>query len=356
MKPIRLGVVGCGAIAQIQHLPNLATLPDEFTVTCLCDASRSLAEAVAARFHVPRAVSDYRELLASDVEAVLLCHTDPKTEVALAALAAGKHLLIEKPVCWSLEEADALIEAASRAGVVAQTAYMKVYDPAFDLARSAVARLRNPRFVQIQHFHTDNRHHLARFRLLRGGEPDPAAREANRQARAVAVRQAIGEVPAEVEGAFFRLAGSLIHDLYTLRHLVGPATRVLHTDLWHDGWGIHTLLEHAGGLRTAATWVELFDVRDFKETIEVCADNGRVRLSYPTGFARGILSTLHLQELDGEGNPVGRTPAIEWESPFVCELREFHRCIRTGAQPRTPLEEARLDVELIIAITRRALA
>src|SRR5436853_4424220 len=105
MAPVRLGVVGCGAIAQIQHLPNLASLRDEFAVEVVCDASADLARAVAADFHVPRWVSDYRELLASGVEAVLLCHTDPKTEVAVAAFEAGKHVFIEKPVCFSLEEA-----------------------------------------------------------------------------------------------------------------------------------------------------------------------------------------------------------------------------------------------------------
>ncbi|MBI2952417.1 Gfo/Idh/MocA family oxidoreductase, partial [bacterium] len=85
MTPVRIGVVGCGAIAQIQHLPNLAMLREEFEVTAVCDRSPALAEAVAKAFHVPGHVTDYRELLASDVEAVILCHTDPKTEVAVAA-------------------------------------------------------------------------------------------------------------------------------------------------------------------------------------------------------------------------------------------------------------------------------
>src|SRR5881275_1915528 len=84
MATTRLGVVGCGAIAQVQHLPNLAALRDEFDVAIVCDRSPALAEYIAATFHVPRHVTDYRELLESDVEAVLLCHTDPKTEVAVA--------------------------------------------------------------------------------------------------------------------------------------------------------------------------------------------------------------------------------------------------------------------------------
>src|SRR5437868_5371608 len=125
MTPVRLGVIGCGAIAQIQHLPNLASLRDEFCVEILCDVSPELARAVAADFHVPRYTSDYEEVLAADMDAVLLCHTDPKTEVAVAAFEAGKHVFIEKPVCYSLEEADRMLAAARAAGAVAQAGYMK---------------------------------------------------------------------------------------------------------------------------------------------------------------------------------------------------------------------------------------
>jgi len=123
MPPIRLGIVGCGAITQVQHLPNVMGLPEEFEVTMVCDRSPALAESIAEMFHVPGFVTDYRQMLASDVEAVLLCHTDPKTEVAVAAFEAGKHVFIEKPMCFSLQEADAIIAAARRSGKVGQVGY-----------------------------------------------------------------------------------------------------------------------------------------------------------------------------------------------------------------------------------------
>lgn len=103
MNPIRMGVVGCGAISQVHHMPNLHDLPELFTVTAVCDVSAGASAYVAKKFNVPNHYTDYRELIASDVEAVLLCQTDPKTEVALAVLNAGKHLFIEKPLCFSLE-------------------------------------------------------------------------------------------------------------------------------------------------------------------------------------------------------------------------------------------------------------
>ena len=168
MAPVKLGVVGCGAIAQVQHLPNLAGLREEFEVTTVCDLSPGLAGWAAKTFHVPASVTDFRRLVRSDdVEAVLLCHSDPKTEAAVAALEAGKHVLIEKPVCFSLREADAIARAAEGAGVVAQAGYMKVYDPAFETAKAEVDGMSDIRFVQVNHLHPDNRLHLRQYRLKR---------------------------------------------------------------------------------------------------------------------------------------------------------------------------------------------
>ncbi len=350
MQRVRLGIVGCGAVAQVQHLPNLAELQEEFSVEIACDLSPSLSAGVAEQFHIARHTSDIDELLDSDIDAVLLCHTDPKTAAAVAAFDAGKHVLIEKPVCFSLEEMEQITAAQERAGTVGMAAYMKVYDPAFELAQQRADAMQAIRYAQINHLHTDNSHHLAHFRLHRASDLPAARIEEAQAARNAAAQQAIGDVAESVRGAFFRLAGSMIHDIYGARAVLGVPERVLSTEIWNDGWGIHTVLAYQSGARCAATWVELRDVRDFKETLEISGDDSRLLLSYPTGFARGILSTLEVQRLDAQGNPVREHPSIAWESPFVRELRHFHACITEGATPRTPLAEAGHDIALIIDI------
>ena len=354
MAPLRIGIIGNGAIAQVHHLPNLAILKDLFSVEMLCDLSPQLAQTVAEEYHVPRHTGDWRELLAADLDAVILCHTDPKTEIAVAAFAEGKHVFIEKPICFSLQEADKIIAAQQAAGTVGQAGYMKVYDPAFEAAECEAQSMGPIRFVQIHHLHTNNSHHLAHFRLHRSDPADlPAAEvEKTRAAREAAIREAIGEVPDDIKSAFGHLSGSMIHDLYGLRHLMGVPEKIVSTEIWYDGWGISTILAYAGGARCSATWVELKDVRDFKETLEVCGDDRRILLSYPTGFSRGILSTLELQTLDSTGEAITQRPAIAWESAFVRELRHFHTCITENKTPRTPLDEARHDIALVIDIIK----
>lgn len=139
MARIRIGVVGCGDIAQVQHLPFLTELAEEFEVAVVCDASPRLAAYVADWFHVSKHVTDYREVLSSDVDAVLLCHTDPKTEAALATLDAGKHLFIETPMCYSIEKANEIVAAAEQSKRTAQVGYVKLYEPAYEVAQAEVA-------------------------------------------------------------------------------------------------------------------------------------------------------------------------------------------------------------------------
>lgn len=356
MKRVKIGVVGCGAIAQVHHLPNLTELQDLFEVTAVCDISAGAAEYAAKRFHVPTHVTDYRDLLASDVEAVLLCQSDPKTEAAVATFEAGKNLFIEKPMCFSLQEADAIIAAKKRAGTVGQVGYMKVYDPAFEYAKREVEGMGAVSFVQINHLHPNNAHHLRQFHLERFDDHPSGAFEALQAARKAARREAIGDVPEHVERAFHLLAGSMIHDLYGLRVIMGLPSAVVSTEIWKEGRAITITLEYPNGARCVATWVDLSDLWDFKETLEIYGDDKRVIVSYPTGFARGILSTVTVQGVDAQGTTYRAEPAIDWESAFRRELRHFHNCIVNGTSCRTSVESARDDIALIIDIIKRYLA
>lgn len=351
MRRLRVGVIGCGAIAQIHHLPNLTALHEQFEVSMVCDVSPSAAAAAARQFHVPEHVTDYRRVLDSDVSAVLLCHTDPKTDAAIASLQAGKHVFIEKPVCFSLQEIDAMI-AAQTSGLVAQAAYVKVYEPGFEMAQKEVRSMEDIRFVQINHFHPDNSLHLNQLDVKHFNDHPQGSLETAAQKRHAACRQAIGEVDEELERAFYLVTGSMIHDLYTLRVMVGLPSHVISAEFWREGRAVTITLGFPNGARCVATWVDLPDLWDFYETLEIYGDAKRVLLSYPTGFARGIPCTLTVQGMDETGRSSRTKPAVDWESAFSRELRHFYSSVVEGVPNRTPLAEARHDVSLIIDIFR----
>ena len=109
MPRIRIGVVGCGLIAQMMHLPHLVELDELYELGAVCDVSPGALAFVGDRYGVARRHRDWRDLLQEPLDAVLIATPGSHAPVALAALRAGKHVLTEKPMCYTLREADELV-------------------------------------------------------------------------------------------------------------------------------------------------------------------------------------------------------------------------------------------------------
>ena len=77
------------------------------------------------------------------------------------------------------------------------------------------------------------------------------------EARDVALSQAIGDVPPEARGAFFLLSGSMIHDIYSLRVMLGSPSEVISAEVWAGGRGVSIVFAYPNGARCIATWVDL---------------------------------------------------------------------------------------------------
>ena len=131
---VRIGVVGGGLIAQAEHLPYLAALRDRFELAALAEPSRTVREALGARYGIAGLHADYRALIeAGGLDAIVVCSpAGTHAQVVLDALEAGLHVFVEKPMCITLDDADAIIAARDRAGKVVQVGTMKRYDPAVE--------------------------------------------------------------------------------------------------------------------------------------------------------------------------------------------------------------------------------
>ncbi|TMV45946.1 Gfo/Idh/MocA family oxidoreductase [Paenibacillus mesophilus] len=122
MSKIRLGIIGCGGMAG-SHSGGFHYLADRVEIAATCDIELARAQKAAELTGAKIAVADYRELL-DHVDAVLvvLPH-DLHFEVGMTCLKAGKHVLMEKPMCNTEEECIQLIETAEQVGKVLMTAY-----------------------------------------------------------------------------------------------------------------------------------------------------------------------------------------------------------------------------------------
>lgn len=138
-RRIRLGIIGCGAIAETMHLPVAAGCP-QATVAALIDPNERRTKELADRFGVSRIASNL-EQVTGELDAVILA-TPPHLRVDLArrAFAAGLHVLCEKPLANSAAECDQIIDAARRAECVLAVAHIFRFWPSRGAVRDLIER------------------------------------------------------------------------------------------------------------------------------------------------------------------------------------------------------------------------
>jgi myo-inositol 2-dehydrogenase/D-chiro-inositol 1-dehydrogenase len=119
MAKVKVGIIGSRFEADI-HAASFQLMPEEAEVVAIASPTPGNAAALAARYGIPRVFTDYRQLLAEpDIEMVTI--TAPNRlhhQMTLDIARAGKHVVCEKPLCMTLEEADEMIDVCRRQGVL----------------------------------------------------------------------------------------------------------------------------------------------------------------------------------------------------------------------------------------------
>lgn len=342
-NPVRVGIVGCGEVAQIIHLPTLATMPDRFRVAALCDASPAVLNGVGDAWNIRPRFRDYADLVRSaEVDAVLV--TNPHVlhaPTALAAMQAGKHVLIEKPMCLSLAEADALAEARARAGVVAQIGYMRRHAAAFLAAKPRVAAMTGIRLARVHDIIGRNALIIGEtgLRVIRPTDLPPASAAALLRAQSDGVARAIGPCPPALEAAYLMLLGLSSHDLSAMRELLGPPQSVLHAACrGTDGRCITASFDYGSFVCQFETFVDL--IPRFDAHIEIHSAEEMIRIDWDTPYVRNLPGRLTILI------PEHRAVSTGWSDAFHTEWRAFHASITTGAPVKTTPEDAREDLVL----------
>jgi predicted dehydrogenase len=163
---VRVGLVGTGVIAQVMHLHYLAELGDRFEVAAVCDLDGESARACAERYAIPAAFTDWRELVAHPLDAVMVLTSGSHAPIAEAAARAGRHVFVEKPMCYSAAEGQAMVAAADQAGVILMVGYPKRYDPAFTRMREETAELEGARLLRVTTSESPLRPYIGHYPLL----------------------------------------------------------------------------------------------------------------------------------------------------------------------------------------------
>jgi predicted dehydrogenase len=355
VRRVDVGVIGLGEVAQVVHLPVLEALADRFRVAALCDVSSTLLAALGDRYGVPPAARhrDFQDLVArSDVEAVLVLTSDEyHADATIAAARHGKHVLVEKPICLTLAEAEAIARARDTAGVRVMVGYMRRFAPAFLAAVEEVKRLEQINYVRVRDIIGRNQLIIEQTATVLRPDDVPAALAAERAERARRmVAAAIGAAPPELVRAYRLLCGLSSHDVSAMRELLGPPRGVLAAHQWRGGNVLNVLFAYDGFGALLETGVD--EQRRFDAHIEVYGPTTSIRIQYDTPYVRHLPTTLVVHETIGEAY-VERVTRPTFTDPYTEELKAFHRVVAEGAAPKTTPEDSMEDLRLFREIVGR---
>lgn len=130
MRKLKIGIVGCGGIATGKHLPAIKK-NGNFEIVAFCDIIKERAEEIKKEYGVPDAkiYTDYKELVKQEeIEAVyVLTPNKSHSFISVAAMKAGKHVMCEKPMAKTYEDAKLMLETAKETGKILTIGYQNRY-------------------------------------------------------------------------------------------------------------------------------------------------------------------------------------------------------------------------------------
>lgn len=111
---IKVGVIGVGGISQVAHIPNFQKIED-VKIQAICDINEEKLKFVAEKFNIPKKFIEWEKMLDEDIDAVVICSPNSYHAIqSIKAMEKGKHVLCEKPICLTLNEAAEIFKTVEK--------------------------------------------------------------------------------------------------------------------------------------------------------------------------------------------------------------------------------------------------
>jgi len=156
---LRVGIVGCGLIAEGQHIPSFMRLKRNVVLQAVCDKNENLAREIATKYSIPGVYCDLSQMLSKENLDIIDICTPPQTHAPLAveAIEHGCHVLVEKPMALKTSDCDRMIDASYRHGVKLCVIHNMLFNPLFPEAKKLVAEGAIGDFIGMRIFMSDPR-------------------------------------------------------------------------------------------------------------------------------------------------------------------------------------------------------
>jgi predicted dehydrogenase len=350
-------VIGCGVIAQVMHLPHLSQSPAAFELAAVCDIAQPIADGCAARFGARAVFTDWRDMLDSELDAVMVLTSGNHAPIAVAAAEAGLHVFVEKPMALSVTDGLAMIDAAEQAGVCLMVGTMKRYDPAYERLAELLPEIRSDmRLVRVTTLESPFEPYVAHYPLL---PPSPAPADVVaelRRADDLTVDSVLGSDVDDVTRFGYRwlLLDNLVHEFNALRGVLGEPTEVVYASLARESVSVNLRF---GDVPCHLSWVDLLSgIARYKQEFAFYSPQQRLTLELPSPYLRNEPSRLIVEGGEaGTTHSWAREEILSYDEAFRRELDEFADCIATGRPPRTSGYDGLADLRLCEAVARKHL-
>jgi len=317
---LNFGLVGAGMIGKV-HAEHLKRRINQASLEAIADVNEQAARETAARLDVPRATTDYHELLVDPaIDAVVICSsTDTHAQIIGEAALAGKHIFCEKPIDFSLARIDAALETVSRAGVQLQIGFNRRFDANFARVRQAVTsgEIGQPHLLHI----------ISR-------DPEPPTPEY-----------------VKTSGGIFM--DMTIHDFDMARFLIGSEVEEIFT---YGGVRIDPEIGKAGDLDTALVLLKFSDgtlgtidnsekaAYGYDQRVEVFGSLGAIQIgnNYPNSAIISSGQSIH------HDRPLYFFIQRYTES-YIAELEQFTQAILANKPVPVSGQEGRMPVVMALA-------
>lgn len=349
---MKIGVIGVGAIAQIMHVPYLAELP-EADIHAIADPGANVVETFGNRYNVANRYTESTALIEDQADAldgvVITTPMHTHAEVAVAALEADLHTFVEKPVAVTPSDAQRVVNAAEETDAVCMVGYMKRFDPGFHRFQSAVDDLSEIDLVTSTVIPPDVGAVIEENYDIVYADLDESFIEESNEKRRQQLEEAIGTDDETLTQAYDFHLESICHDINALRSAFGSVERIDHVDLFDD-WKFITAQLRYEGDRRCLLKAGTSDRKWYDERIHVDAPEGSASIEFSNAFIKNTPSDVRAKLGTEETTETQYTPSSD--EPFKRELGHFLECIEGSAEPRTPPEESKRDVDLIADLVR----
>jgi predicted dehydrogenase len=326
MRPLRILLIGCGYIAQAEHIPSWTQSPSGRLIG-VADRREGLAQEIGERLAVPWFTDPDAALAACDCDAVHIC-TPPETHPSLirSAAKAGRHILVEKPLAVDSAAASAVAADARAARVVCMVGYHRLFDTDFaELGR----RIHVGDLGQLQGIQSVWK--LSLPPVWPGRDTWPRTTLAP---------------PGMAGAALLRhlFLDQSIHHLSLIRRWAGEVVRVESVQRAGSLW--HVTLTFAGDL---PVWHTLAGPIGHGEEIRVYAEEGIYDASPWSPHFPWTFGSSRFARKTGEVI----IPALARINPYGAQAEEFVAAVREGRAPAADAGDAVEDIRLVERIVAR---